>query len=98
MWQKAKWNEHVMRLELIRVGLLDELVNHYKQYMGYMHNPDDVFKYETHKLLGGFWDTNWSSNLGQTIKLSDSSKKKKKNKKKKTEKLPNGRLCRPDRP
>ena len=49
----------------------------------------------------GFWETNRSSNLGQTIRPSDSQQKKKKKeekKERKKENLSNCGLCRPGRP
>ena len=41
-----------------------------------MHNQESVLKNETQKTPLGFWDTNWSPNLRQTTRPSDSHKKK----------------------
>ena len=42
-----------------------------------MHNLESVLENETHKILWEFWDTNGSSNLGQTTRPGDNHQKKK---------------------
>ena len=47
MWHKAIWKGHPMRLELIRVGLLVELANHYRRATQFLE------KYTSHFIWKG---------------------------------------------
>ena len=64
--------------------------------MVYVHPGIRLGEYDAQTFLG-IWDTNGSTNLGQTTRPSDSQQKKKKKKERK-EKLSNSELCRPGKP
>ena len=83
------WVGKVIHKELCKKFKFDHTNN------WHIYNSKSVLENETQTALG-FWDTNGSSNYGQTTRPSDSKKKKKVNEKKKWKKenQPNNGLCR----
>ena len=84
---RLDWLEKMIHWELCKQYIFD-----YKNQW-HMQNPESVLKNETQNSLE-FWDTNGSSNLGQTTRPCDSQQQQpKKKKKKKRKKKCQERIC-----